>query len=112
MNPNDLCYQCFKHGPDCLFGKLKIKDFNDEPHFSYILKLISSQIQINKLLKTNYEWKRSIFDISIHKAMRIPVDVHKKMKSSLLQFNQKMHVNWNLHIINGYRFLTNHSLTL
>ena len=55
MNPNDLCYQCFKHGPDCLFGKLKIKDFNDEPHFSYILKLISSQIQINKLLKTNYE---------------------------------------------------------
>ena len=33
INPQDLCYQCCKHGPDCLFGKIRIKDFNYEPHF-------------------------------------------------------------------------------
>ena len=33
INTHDLCYQCSKYGPDCLVGKLKIKDFNDEPHF-------------------------------------------------------------------------------
>ena len=32
MNPHDLCHQCSKHGPDCVFGKLRIKDFDDEPH--------------------------------------------------------------------------------
>ena len=33
LNHYELCYQCSKHGPFCLFGKLRIKDFNDEPHF-------------------------------------------------------------------------------
>ena len=33
ININDLCYQCYKHGPDCLFGKLRMNNFNDEPHF-------------------------------------------------------------------------------
>ena len=33
INSHDLCYECSKHGPDCLFGKLRINDFNDEPHF-------------------------------------------------------------------------------
>ena len=40
--------------------------------------------------------KRRRCDIKLHKAMGIPVDIHQKNKSSLLQFNQKMHVNWNL----------------
>ena len=26
INTNDLYYQCSKHGPDCLFGKFRIKD--------------------------------------------------------------------------------------
>ena len=30
MNPHDLCYQCSKHGPYCLFRKFMIMDFNDE----------------------------------------------------------------------------------
>ena len=34
MGSHDFCYQCYKHGPDSLFGKLRIKDFNYEPHFS------------------------------------------------------------------------------
>ena len=25
--------QWSKHGPDCLIGKFRINDFNDEPHF-------------------------------------------------------------------------------
>ena len=33
INPHDLCYQCFKYGPYFLFGKLRIKDFRNEPHF-------------------------------------------------------------------------------
>ena len=42
INPHDLCYQCSKHGPDCLFCRLMIKDFNDEPNFTERIKLISS----------------------------------------------------------------------
>ena len=34
INPHDFCYQFSKHGPDCLFGKLRIKDYNYEPHIS------------------------------------------------------------------------------
>ena len=48
-----LFYQCSKHGPDFLFGKLRIKDFNDEPHFTKTIKLISSQIQMNTLFNNN-----------------------------------------------------------
>ena len=33
INPHDLLYQCYKHGPDCLSGKLRAKDYNDEPRF-------------------------------------------------------------------------------
>ena len=33
INPHDLCYKCSKHGPDYLFYKFRIKDFNDEPNF-------------------------------------------------------------------------------
>ena len=40
INPCDLCYQCFKNGLDCLFGKFRIKDFNNEPHFPERIKLI------------------------------------------------------------------------
>ena len=48
---------------------------------------------MNKLFKTNDEIKIRICDRIIHKAMRIPVDIHQTNKISLLQFNQKMHVN-------------------
>ena len=53
INPYDLCYQCSKHVPDYLFGKLRIKDFNDEQHFPERIKLISIKIQMNNLFKTN-----------------------------------------------------------
>ena len=33
ISTHDLCYWCSKHGPDFLFGKLRIKDFNYEPYF-------------------------------------------------------------------------------
>ena len=33
INSCDLCYQCYKHGPDCLFGKFRNKYFNDKPYF-------------------------------------------------------------------------------
>ena len=33
INPHDLYYQCSKHGPDFLFRKMRIEDFNDELHF-------------------------------------------------------------------------------
>ena len=54
INPHDLCYQCSKYGPNLLFVKLRIKDFNDEPHLTKIIKLLSSQIQMNTLFKNNY----------------------------------------------------------
>ena len=112
INPCDLCYQCFKNGPDFLFGKFRIKDFNDEPHFPERIKLVSGQIKINMLFKTNDEIKISRCDQSIHKAMIIPVDIHQTNKKFSVTFNPKMHVNWNLQIIYGYHFLTNHSLIL
>ena len=73
INSRYSCYQCSKHGPDCLFDQLRGKGFNDEPHFPTILKLMSSQIQMNMLFNTNYETKRRRCDKTIHKAMRIPV---------------------------------------
>ena len=81
LDPRGLCYQCFQHGPDFLFGKLSIKDFNDEPHFPEIIKVISSWIQINTLLKANDERKISKCDKSIHKAMRIRFDIHQTNKN-------------------------------
>ena len=54
INPHNLCCQCLEHGPYWLFGKLRIKDFNDEPHLTKIIKLLSSQIQMNTLFKNNY----------------------------------------------------------
>ena len=80
INPHDLCYQCYKHGPDCLFGKLSIKDFNDEAHFTNTFVLILSQIQMNMLFKTKYERKRRIRDRNIHKSTRITVGIHETIK--------------------------------
>ena len=34
INPNDLFYQYSKHVPDFLFGKLRIRDYRDEPCFT------------------------------------------------------------------------------
>ena len=76
INPREFCYQISKHGPDCFFGKLWIKDFNDEPHFPNIKQLISGQIKMNMLFKTKGVIKRRICDRKIHKAMRILVDIH------------------------------------
>ena len=59
---------------------MRIKDFNDEPHFLEIIKLIPSRSQINTLFDTNYERKRRICDRIIHKAMRITVDIHQTNK--------------------------------
>ena len=67
INPHDLCYQCYKHGPDCLFSKLSIRGLNDEPHFPEKIILISSQIQINTLFKTNDGRKIRICDRIIHR---------------------------------------------
>ena len=60
INPNDLCYKWSKHGPYCLYGKLRNKDFNDEPHFP-LKKLISDQIQMNTLLKANDKIRKDIW---------------------------------------------------
>ena len=38
VNPDDLCYQCQKNGPDIFDGKLMNKYFNDEPHFTGEIK--------------------------------------------------------------------------
>ena len=70
-----------------------IKGFNDKPHFSERIKLISSQIEMNTLFKNDGERKRRKCDIIINKAMRIPVDIHQTNELFLLQFNQKMHVS-------------------
>ena len=67
---------------------------------------------MNTSFKSNYEIKRSRCDKSIQKAMIISVEIYQNNKSSQLQFNQEMHVNWNLQIIYGYHILTNHSQTL
>ena len=45
--------------------------------FSKRTKLISIQIQTNTLFQTSNERKRSICDKIIHKAMRIPFDIHQ-----------------------------------
>ena len=81
INPRYLFYQCSKHGPYGLFGKLRIKVFNDEPYFRERIKLILSQIQMNTLFKTNVEIKRRTCDKIIHKAMRTPVDTYQKNKN-------------------------------
>ena len=89
INTHDLCHQCSKHGPNFLFGKSRIKDFNDKPHFPKRIKLVSSKIEMNSLFKTNYERKRSICDKSINKAMRIPVDSHQTNKRLYVTVQQK-----------------------
>ena len=75
LNTHELCYQYSKHGPYFLFGKLRIKYFNDEPHFPERIKSISSQIQMNKLFNDNEKIKRRICDIIMHKAKIITVDI-------------------------------------
>ena len=66
---------------------------------------------MNTLFKTNDERKISRCDKFLHKTMRITVEIYLTNLFSLLLFNQKMHVYWNLQIIYGYHFLTNHSMT-
>ena len=80
INPHFFCYQCSKNGPDCLFSKLRIKDFNDEPHFTDKKQLISGQIKMNMLFKTKAVIKRRRRDRIIHKLWEIPVGIHEKNK--------------------------------
>ena len=76
-NPRDLCYQCSKHGIDCLLGKLRIKYFDNETHFPGKIKLISSLIQINALFKNDDKIKVRGCNKIIHRDMRIPVDINQ-----------------------------------
>ena len=69
----------------------------------------SARIIMNKSFKNNDERKRKICDKSIHKGMRIPVDIHHNNKKFSVTVQPKIHVYWNFQIIYGYRFLTNHS---
>ena len=64
------------------------------------------------LFETKDERKQSRCDKILHKAMRIPVDIHQTSKNFSVTIQPKMHAYWNLHIIYGYHLLTNHSLTL
>ena len=65
---HDLCYRCSKYGPDYLFGKLSIKYSNDTPHFPEIIKLISNQIEMNTLFKTNDE-KKEVYVIKVYTSL-------------------------------------------
>ena len=80
INSHDLCYQCPKHGPDCLLGKSRINYFNDEPHLPKTIKLILSQIEMNTLFRTINKRKRIICDKSIHNAMIITFDINQTNK--------------------------------
>ena len=53
---------------------MRIKNFNDEP-------ISPKRIKMNKLLKDNGERKKRKYDKSIHKDMRIPVEIHKSNKN-------------------------------
>ena len=71
---------------------MRIKGFNDEPHFTPKNKLMSSQIQTNALFKTDNERKKRRCDKIKHKAMIITAIIHQTNKNSVLYSNQKMHV--------------------
>ena len=49
-------------------------------HILPIRKSIPSQIQVNMLFNVKDKINRSIFDIKIHNAMRIPVKIYKTNK--------------------------------
>ena len=67
---------------------------------------------MNTFFKNNGERKIRICDRNIHEAMQIPVDIYQANKKFFVAYKPKMHINWNLHIIYGYNFLINLSLTL
>ena len=77
INHHDLCYQFSKDGSDFLFGRFGIMDSRDKTHFLAKTKLLSSQIQINMLVKNNDERKRRRCDRNIHKHMGIPVGIYQ-----------------------------------
>ena len=78
INLHDFCYQCYKHGPDCLFGKYVLR-ISMMYHIFPIKKLISSQIKINMLCNNEDLRKRSRCDRKIHKDMRVFVDIHENI---------------------------------
>ena len=58
-------------------------------HISPIKIIISSQIKINMLFKINDARKRRMFDRKIHKAMRIPVEIHEINKKFTITVQPK-----------------------
>ena len=86
---HDLCYQCYKHGPDFLFGKFRIKYFNDEPRFPERIESISSEIKMNTVFRTIDERKRRRCDKIINKAIKIPVYIRQTNKKVYATFQPK-----------------------
>ena len=56
-----MCYQCYKYGPDFLFGKSMIRDSSDEPNFLVEIKSLSNKIQMNTLYKNNEKRKNEMW---------------------------------------------------
>ena len=80
INPHDLCYKCSKDGPEFLFGKLRIRDYRDEPCFPSKVKILSCKIQMNTVFNDKDEINRSKCDRNIHKVMIIPVKIYHTNK--------------------------------
>ena len=76
INSCDLCYRFSKDGPDFSFGKLRIRDSRDEPHFPAKRKSLSCQIQMNTLFKNNDGIKRRKFNRNIRKATRVAAVIY------------------------------------
>ena len=55
INPHDLCYHSSKDFTEFLFGKLRIRNFRDEPCFPAKRKLLSCQIKTSTLFENNHE---------------------------------------------------------
>ena len=77
INPHDLCYQCSKYGPDLLFGKSRIRNSIDKPHFTAKIKLSSSQIKLNTSFRSINERKKRTCDKNRHKSVQITVFIKK-----------------------------------
>ena len=89
INPCGLCYQCYKYGPDFLFGKLRIRDSRDEPHVPAKGKLLSLQMQMNKLFNNNDERKIIRCYRNIHKSMKIPYGIYQTNKKLFVTVQPK-----------------------
>ena len=88
INPHKLRYKSLKHAPDCLFGKLRIKDFNDVPHFPKRKNNI--KLNLNEYIfypngERNIRWCCK----TIQKAIYIPIDINQTNKQFSVTVQQK-----------------------